>query len=212
MILRKSLKSQITEAIWELIITGKIAPNTPLREVNLSDILNVSRTPLREALQQLKWEGILTSEQGKGFRLAKFSVQEIQEIYPLRAKLESFALELSGIPSEKDIQELININHKMSKSKSSKKIVELDEKWHNLLIANCNNKKLLQMIKVLHRQSQRYEYAYMNMNNTVEISVEQHKKIINLLQKGDLKDACNIFSENNMVGVTSLSEWVKSIN
>lgn len=212
MILRKSLKNQINEAIWELIITGEIAPNTPLREVHLSDILNVSRTPLREALQQLKWEGILTSEQGKGFRLSKFSVQEVQEIYPLRAKLESFALELSGIPSKKDIQELTKINHKILKSTSSKKIVELDEKWHNLLIANCNNKKLLHMIKILHRQSQRYEYAYMNMNNTVEVSVKQHEKIIDLLQKGNLNDACSLFAENNMVGVASLTEWVKSIN
>ena len=82
----------------------------------------------------------------------------MREIYPLRAKLESFALGLSGISSPVMIRKLINLNSKISKANSSKKIVELYEEYHDLLISNCNNKKLLQMINVLHRQSQRYEY------------------------------------------------------
>ena len=98
-----------------------------MREVQLTELLNVSRTPLRDALQQLEWEGIVVSEPRKGHRLAPFSESDILEIYPLRAKLETFALELSGIPDQRILDELIEINLKISNSNSPKDLVELDE-------------------------------------------------------------------------------------
>ncbi len=212
MIERKSLKSQIIDAIWELILKEEIKPNDPLREIHLAGILNISRTPLRDALQQLEWEGIVTSQPGRGYRLSEFSEQEIHEIYPLRAKLESFALELSGIPSKQTMAELVSINSKMLHSNSPKKLIELDEIWHNLLISNCANRKLMKMIKILQRQSQRYEYAYMNIKKEVEVSVIQHQKIIESLEKRDLKEASKLFSENIMVGIEMLAKWIKSNN
>src|SRR6218665_1045998 len=160
MVTQESLKSQIIKALWQLILNGKIQPNEPMREVQLTEILNISRTPLRDALQQLEWEGIVVSEPRKGYRLAQFSEADIFEIYPLRAKLESFALELSGIPHKKVLDELNEINLKIINSKSPREVVELDETWHLLLISNSTNNRLLKMIKTLHRQSQRYEYAY----------------------------------------------------
>ncbi|REH48893.1 GntR family transcriptional regulator [Tenacibaculum gallaicum] len=209
MINQESLKSQIIKALWELIIEGHIKPNEPLRETNLASLLNISRTPLREALQQLEWENIVVSEPRKGFRLAPLSEEDILEIYPLRAKLESFALELSGVPTKHIINELFQINSRILKAKSSKEIVELDEQWHLLLISNCQNKRLLKMVKTLHRQSQRYEYAYLAMNKTVEKSVIQHEKIIKYLQKNQLQKATEIFAKNNLVGVDSLINWLK---
>lgn len=210
MINQEPLKSQIIKALWELIIDGKIKPNEPMREKHLASLLNISRTPLREALQQLEWEYIVVSEPRKGFRLANFSEMDILEIYPLRAKLESLALELSGIPTQQTIDKLIEINSKILKAKSPKKIVELDEEWHLLLISNCSNRRLLKMIKNLHRQSQRYEYAYMTMNKTVEKSITQHENIITQLQNKQLQKATKIFSENNLVGLNSLISWLKT--
>lgn len=210
MIERKSLKSQIIDAIWEMILEGEIAPNDPLRETHLAKSLNISRTPLRDALQKLEWEGIVISEPSKGFRLAEFSEQEIKEIYPLRAKLESYALDLSGIPSKETLEALVSINEQMALTNSPKELIQLDEDWHNLLISNCDNRKLIGMIKVLHRQSQRYEYAYMKVKQDVDVSVNQHKKIISYLQQGKLDEACNLFAENNMVGVSALTKWLQT--
>ena len=212
MIERHSLKTQIIDTIWELILKGEIKPNEPLREMHLAKQLNISRTPLREALQKLEWENIVKSEPGKGFRLSGFSVQEVKEIYPLRAKLESFALELSGIPSEKNIQKLIQLNNKMLAATTPESIIELDEQWHNLLIANCKNGKLLDIIHMLHKQSKRYEYAYMNMKNRVEVSIDQHKQIINYLQEGNITKAAKLFAENNAVGINTLVNWLESKN
>lgn len=212
MITQETLKSQIIKALWQLIIESKIMPNEPMREIHLAELLNISRTPLREALQQLEWEGIVVSESRKGYRLAQFSEDDIIEIYPLRAKLESFALELSGIPNQKVLKELIEINQKILKTKDSKEIVELDERWHMLVISNCPNRRLLKMIKILHRQSQRYEYAYMAMNNMAEKSITQHEDIISCLENGELQNATELLAKNNLVGVDTLINWLKSKN
>ncbi|MEL7269030.1 MAG: GntR family transcriptional regulator [Bacteroidota bacterium] len=210
MIERKSLSTQIIDAIWQLILDGTIAPNDPLREVHLAKLLNTSRTPLREALQKLEWEGIVTSEPAKGFRLSDFSVEEVMEIYPLRSKLEPFALELSGIPSEAVLKELKYINTQMANAEDPKAMIILAENWHDLLIAGCANRKLLKMIKVLHRQSQRYEYPYMKSKKQMGSSIDQHEAIINFLQKGELTEATKCFAENIMVGVNPLIEWVQN--
>jgi len=212
MITQESLKSQIIKALWQLIIEGKILPNEPMREIQLAELLKISRTPLRDALQQLEWEGIVVSEPRKGYRLAQFSETDIYEIYPLRAKLEPFALELSGVPDKNILDELNKINRRIINSKSPKEIVELDESWHLLLISNCTNQRLLKMIKTLHRQSQRYEYAYMAMNTTVEKSGNQHENIILQLQKGELQKATELLAENNLVGMDALVNWLKSDN
>ncbi|MEG1590694.1 GntR family transcriptional regulator [Chryseobacterium sp.] len=212
MITQESLKSQIIKALWLLIIDGKIMPNEPMREIQLTELLNISRTPLRDALQQLEWEGIVVSEPRKGYRLAQFSENDIFEIYPLRAKLESFALELSGIPTQLVLDELNAINLKILNSKSPREIVELDESWHLLLISNCPNQRLLKLIKTLHRQSQRYEYAYMAMNKTVEKSSNQHENILLQLQKGHLQKATELLAENNLVGMDTMLTWLQSQN
>lgn len=212
MITQESLKSQIIKALWQLIIDREILPNEPMREIQLAELLNISRTPLRDALQQLEWEGIVVSEPRKGYRLAQFSEADIFEIYPLRAKLESFALELSGIPDRKVLDELNEINLNILNSKSPREVVELDETWHMLLILKCPNQRLLKMIKTLHRQSQRYEYAYMAINKTVEKSSNQHENIILELQKGALQKATQLLAENNLVGMQTMVNWLKSNN
>ena len=66
------------------------------------------------------------------------------------------------------------------------------------------------MIKTLHRQSQRYEYAYMAMNKTVEKSSNQHGNIILQLQNGHLQKATELLAENNLVGMDTMVNWLKS--
>lgn len=212
MIQQQSLKAQIVNALWGFIISNKIKPNEPMRESYLAKMLNVSRTPLREALQQLEWEDIVIFEPRKGYRLAKLSENDVLEIYPLRAKLESFALELSGIPSDQMLDSLMAINARILKAKSSKKIVELDEQWHSLLVSNCPNKRVLKLIKSLHKQSKRYEYAYMAMNHMAEKSVKQHEDIVTFLRNHQLQKAVDLFAQNNLVGMDTLISWLKTIN
>ena len=77
------------------IISGKIRPNSRLIEAELADFYDVSRTPVREALQRL-YENKLINRIKSGWVVREYSLDEIKEIYEVRAALEGFAARLAA--------------------------------------------------------------------------------------------------------------------
>jgi DNA-binding GntR family transcriptional regulator len=90
---RNTLRAQIAERLRGAILSGAIAPGTPLIETALSARFEVSRGPLREALRQLIEEGLLVTVPYTGTHVATLSVEDVRETYSLRTVLESFAFE-----------------------------------------------------------------------------------------------------------------------
>src|SRR5439155_11021812 len=85
---RQTLGIQTVAAIRELILRGDLKEGEPVRQEALSERLQVSRVPVREALVQLEAEGLLTYAPHHGAVVAKLSLDEISELFALRALLE----------------------------------------------------------------------------------------------------------------------------
>lgn len=210
---RTPLRSRIADAVWSLILDGEYAPGTPLREVELAKSLGVSRTPLREALVQMEQEGMVRSEPAKGFTVCPLTSQDVEEIYPLRAVLESHALKLAGIPGAQTIRKLHEINAQLESGRNSiRERIELDEDWHACLVSHCPNQLLLRQLESLKQLSRRYEYAYMKENAQVEFSTDQHREILAALEAGSLEPACNLLADNMTVGMDALLEWLSTLD
>ncbi|CAN5448983.1 GntR family transcriptional regulator [soil metagenome] len=86
-----SLHQQVTESLRDAILDGRLKPGQKLVERELCSLLEISRTLLREALQQLRGEGLITSELHKGPSVAIIGVEEVTEIYEIRQALEALA-------------------------------------------------------------------------------------------------------------------------
>jgi GntR family transcriptional regulator of vanillate catabolism len=80
-----------TDAVREMIVQGLLRPGDHLQEVPLAQRLNVSRTPLRTALNTLATEGFLTYLPNRGFSVRRFDIADIMEAYEIRAALEGLA-------------------------------------------------------------------------------------------------------------------------
>jgi len=91
LITRSNLGERVYRLLWDRILDRRLHPGEKLSDVRLSDELGVSRTPVREALNRLVQDGIIKSEPNRGFYVASFSAKDIEEIYDLRAALESAA-------------------------------------------------------------------------------------------------------------------------
>lgn len=78
------------EFLQKSIMVGKLAPGQRLTEVMLAEQLQISRTPIRNALQRLEFDGLITPLK-KGYVVSEFSKEHIVQIYDLRALLEGFA-------------------------------------------------------------------------------------------------------------------------
>ena len=77
-------QSQAYEYLYNAIITNTLRPGYPIVEKEISNILGISRTPIREALKQLESEGLVRRFSGKGTFVAGVDLQDIEEIFPSR--------------------------------------------------------------------------------------------------------------------------------
>src|SRR5687768_3865149 len=82
-------------ALEEAIVSGEIAPGTVLRQEQLSERYDVSRTPVREALRRLAALGLVSFVPNRGVRVRTLATNELREAFLVRAELESLATELA---------------------------------------------------------------------------------------------------------------------
>jgi DNA-binding GntR family transcriptional regulator len=86
----------IALVIEEAIVSGELAPGTVLRQEQLSDQFNVSRTPIREALRRLAALGLVSFVPNRGVRVRTLSREELHEAFQIRAELEGLASEIAA--------------------------------------------------------------------------------------------------------------------
>ena len=96
MSLETTKADDISLAIEEAIVSGELAPGTVLRQEQLSEQFNVSRTPIREALRQLAALGLVSFVPNRGVRVRTLSREDLYEAFLVRAELESLATELAA--------------------------------------------------------------------------------------------------------------------
>ena len=123
---RRGTASRIRGVILAGLQSGALAPGTRLKEVELGNALQVSRTPLREALTRLKTERILESD-GDGLRIRKLEWADIRSLYELRATLEGLAARLTAqraSPAEKQfIDQLVAEERRLIEQAASPEIL-----------------------------------------------------------------------------------------
>lgn len=89
-----SLRDQVVEQVRSAIIEGRLKPGDHIVKQDLTDLMGVSRTPVREALLLLEQEGLVISYPNRGFFVRVFSEEDVTHIFSMRTVLENFAGEL----------------------------------------------------------------------------------------------------------------------
>lgn len=187
-----------TEKVYELllrsIIDRSFSPGQRLVERNLAKKLGVSKTPVREALKKLKEEGLVEGTAYHGFFVARISRKDIEEIYALREVLEGLAArDATKKINQEQIRELNSIvqsfeNYVRDKDFEYYNLVDL--KFHNLLAAISENKRLSKIMQLLRNQTRILMSTSVILPGRIEASLEEHKKIINAIvsQEPDLAE------------------------
>jgi DNA-binding GntR family transcriptional regulator len=192
------------------MLRGDPAPGSPINESELSGLLGVSRTPLREALLSLVGEGFLRASPGRGFFVLPLSAKEVENLYPIIAALEGLALRTSPRASSAEIQRLNEINQELAHDRDNwKAALHADERWHEALLSRCGNGRLLETIRMLKYHAQRYESAYMRHSGTIIQSVAQHRAIIRALRGGDPEAAARSLDANWKISQDFLLPWLR---
>ncbi|MBN1271537.1 MAG: GntR family transcriptional regulator [Candidatus Aminicenantes bacterium] len=204
-LVRTPLRNQIYQYIREKIISGSLKPGEKIKDTDFVEDLGISRTPMREVLLRLVSEGYLINNIGRGFEVPSLNKHEIEETYPIIGALESFALRTAPTVEGKQLEDLEKAQLQMEKKNiQSVEFLELDEKWHDILLGRSKNQKLFDILKQLKFSMKRYEIAYLHSAKSIKKSVESHRSIIQILKAGNQNRAADVLMQHWNLSVTVL--------
>jgi DNA-binding GntR family transcriptional regulator len=210
-LVRDNLSDEVVNRLRNMIVDGTLPAGERINEVHLSRDLGVSRTPLREALSRLVHEGAIRGVPRIGYFVRELTLQEFENIYAIRPILEPEALRLAGLPSRERLERLVSLNDRIGKAKHADAVIDLDDEWHNELIADCPNSVLLEFIRQIISRTRRYEIALMRERRNIAHATRNHRSIMTALRRRDLDAACDELRKNLQWGRAPIVAWLESI-
>ncbi|GAB5554323.1 MAG: GntR family transcriptional regulator [Saprospiraceae bacterium] len=200
-------KDEVKKIILEHIITGNLKPGERISLPAIAAKLELSVTPIREALTQLSETGIVNYKANRGFFVMELSIQEAKEVYDLMAILESNAVKKSAY-NTKQIQELRTINSAFIKARNALEMLDYDRLFHQKLIDTYTNYSAINIIENLRVRVSLYDYAFWNETQKM-VSIAMHEKIITLLASNKKEAAATLVEDNWIQGVNYIIDKLK---
>ncbi|TKT69772.1 GntR family transcriptional regulator [Aquamicrobium sp. LC103] len=184
----KRLALQAYEEILKMIEGGEARPGDLVTERRLADSLNMSRTPVRDALLMLESEGLLIRQGSRGLQVKQMRIEEYMDALQIRLMLEPRVARMAAgkVPHE-EIQRLTAALEQLlakGKTETDRAVVrELDENLHSGLARAVGNPQLAQIIQSLRRQTQMFDLRA--MPERFETTCREHLKVLAAVEAGD---------------------------
>jgi DNA-binding GntR family transcriptional regulator len=192
----QTLREKILETIRDAILKGALTPGEKVAEPELAERFGISRTPIREAFRQLESEGYLTVIPRKGAVVTSLSERDIQEFYSIKSILEGYAARMAAERlTERDLDRLEAINERLAqltRDGDVKTFFRVHNEFHELFIRAAGNEKLLELINQLMMKFNRLRMTSLSLPGRMEISVQEHRKIIEAFRERDGEKADNL--------------------
>lgn len=185
---------QIRAILRELIFSGQLAAGTPLSQVQLAEQLQVSRTPLREALRMLEAEGLVESERNRRMRVASLSVTDLEHSYAGRIVLEAFGVRMT-VP-HLDAERIAALRGCLVEMDECAERGDFDgwelphQRFHDGLIEEAGP-QLVRHIDQLQSHGRRFRSLYVTRRpgEAWTRSAVEHEEILNACLSGDVQAA-----------------------
>lgn len=188
-----SLSGRVFHKLREDILAGKYKRDEELKEKMIGEELGVSRTPVREALRQLELEGLVTIVPNKGAYVVGISEEDIRDIYEIRARLEGLCARRAAkyVTEEQlaEFEEAILLTDFHAKKENYAQVLELDNKFHELLYEASNSKILKHQLSAFHHYVERVRKSTLSMPERVTACNEEHKRLVEALKEHDEEKA-----------------------
>lgn len=160
--MNESQQSRVLVQLRDAILKGEFAPGERLAEIPLAERLGASRTPVRLALATLEQEGLIETSPSGGYQMRRFTAREVADNIQVRGVLEGFAARLiaeQGLSRslKRELQACLDdgdqaVNKPTMELDDYAAYVEMNNRFHSLLVAGCGNVALQRAMDLLNRQ------------------------------------------------------------
>lgn len=198
---RRNLGADVYRVLRNRILRRELRAGEKLSDLRLSSELGVSRTPIREALLQLVQDGVVVAEPNRGFFVATFSRRDLEEIFDLRAALETFALrQITRSDHHEEYERaLFELEHverlirfaetEEEREAAADAFLKTDRGFHSWLVETSGNRRLISVVTGLWAQISIFQQAGTELPGWMEIALRQHRAIIQRLLANDVEGA-----------------------
>jgi DNA-binding GntR family transcriptional regulator len=184
---RTTLADKVYETLLEAIVSGRLSPGTELSVVGLAKELDVSRTPVHDALRQLAYDGLVDQEVNRKARVSSFNRDDVFEVFEMRKLLEGRAAELAA--SRMDARTLACLRGTANQLAASslavdwqQRWIEYDEEFHDRIAHASGNRRLwidISRYRLMHRG---FNQIATNVD-CLQTALDEHQEILSALEE-----------------------------
>jgi DNA-binding GntR family transcriptional regulator len=188
------LTESVHDSLQELIFTGELAPGSPLSVPALAARLNVSRTPVREAVQQLIYEGLATHTRNAGARVTLLDDEAMKAVFDVREVLDGLAAHSATLIATRatveQLRKMVHVQLELLEERPDRhRDAKLDLEFHTLIRDTARSRPLSDALARLDGQSHLYRSDMWTTEVNRRLAVGEHERIVAAIEAGDADGA-----------------------
>ncbi len=212
---KRSLNVRVYESLRQDIVSGKIPSGTRITEVAVSQSLNVSRTPVREALQKLVQQRFLIAIPKAGYMVEDLSDNDILDLFTTRMDIEQIAIKKAiqfiTVQELKAMDDNLEQTKAAIKSKDDSVITRLDLKFHSIFYTATRSRSLFRVCRDFGDLTLKYRHR-LNLVPSLQTQMRQdHIEIYQAIISKDQKRAAFAMENHGKKAMSHLLEAMKKI-
>ena len=208
--LKSSLTDKAYNQIKEWVVRYNLKPGARLHVSDLAHALQMSQTPVREALSMLEKEHLIERQPQKGFRVSALSMQGVEDLYDLRIALEVLAARQAAMrmtPSGRNrIARLLAEVGRLMKNGNKQRILELEQDFHLIILEASGNKPLAEMGRAILDRIWIIQNINLLTTDHLSDAHPQHLNVLEAIKNGDSQKAAKLMHRH----LTFAKEFVLS--
>ncbi|AQA04731.1 GntR family transcriptional regulator [Mycobacterium sp. MS1601] len=188
------LTESVHDSLQEMIFNGELSPGSPLSVPALAARLNVSRTPVREAVQQLIYEGLATHTRNAGARVTLLDNEAVKAVFDVREVLDGLAAHTATLIASSavvdQLRKMVQLQREMlDEAADRQRDAKLDLEFHTLIRDTARNRPLSDALARLDGQSHLYRSDMWSTELNRRLAVGEHERIVAAIEAGDADGA-----------------------
>lgn len=207
--------STLKETLEQEIVTGQLAPGARLEEMGLAERFGVSRTPVREALNQLAFIGLVEMRPRRGAVVAALGIKEMVEMFEVMAELEGMCGQLAARRmSDEDLSKLVACHEQarpFSEIEDHNGYYDANVCFHECIYHGSRNRYLANQTRALRNRLAPYRRLQLHQRQRISESFLEHSQILEAITQGDETRAKQLLSEHVTVQSGSFADFIATL-
>ncbi|WP_163337144.1 GntR family transcriptional regulator [Desulfopila sp. IMCC35008] len=196
----KSLTEMAVEGLREAIVTGQFRLGEPLSEIQLAASIGTSKTPVREALKQLRIEGLVTVVPQSGTFVFTLSAMEVIKMCELRLILEMAAFKLAYHHNREEFTKALQtVVDKMATAQQAEDIpnyLRLDTEFHEQLFKHCDNQFITDAYSLIGGKIAALRTHLSSLPQHTQLSFQEHREFVDAIDQKNLETATIVLEKH----------------